>query len=112
MPGATATGAVGTSISTLTVTLIPIETLIAVSTKVETEDKAAGSSIIQSTVKVCRIAIRARRRSSIARAPMTRSNHGSSFAGEPNRGGKSLVATVWEIAAEWATVVESVIVAE
>ena len=51
----------------------------------ETEDKAAGSSIIQSTARVFHIVTKGHRKNSTARAPMTRSSRESSFADGPNR---------------------------
>jgi len=52
---------------------------------VETEDKAAGSSIIQSTARVFHIVTKGHRKNSTARAPTTRLSRGNSFADAPNR---------------------------
>ena len=51
----------------------------------ETEDKAAGSSIIQSTARVFHIVTKGHRKNSTARAPTTRLSRGNSFADAPNR---------------------------
>ena len=57
---------------------------------------------IRSTVKAFPIAIRGRRRNSIARAPTMRSNHGSSFVDEPNKGDRISLREVPAIEEDWA----------
>src|SRR6266576_2154249 len=73
------------SIGTPTLTTISIETKP--SRKCRRGDRSTkrvrvNGSIVRSTAKACRIAIRGRRKNSIARAAMTRSSRGNLFAAE------------------------------
>lgn len=92
MRGAVVTGAaeMSTSTSTATLILITISTATKPSRSYKKGDSSTkrvreSGSIIRSTAKEFRIATRERRKSLIARAPMTRSSHGSSFVDARNR---------------------------
>src|SRR5438094_741805 len=99
MRGAMPIGVEETWILTSIAILTRTATSIAASTKVETEDKAAGSSIIQSTARVFHIVTKGHRKNSTARAAMTRSNRASSFVDEPSKADKILAAEISAIAA-------------